>query len=193
MSSGFTDKQKAEIREKLILCGYELAANVGFKKMTVADIAKAAGVAVGSFYGFFDSKESFAAAMLGYSEAKAYASMPEGLRTGKIELEEFMRAYRECFRPENNIWLNFRLEDWVWIKTHIKDSSYFTNISDIRRVNEFFSHINGIRKDADPGVVANFIKMIYAMYQNRDTFFENVMQKNVDLIFDMLYRYIKEQ
>lgn len=52
--------------------------------------------------------------------------------------------------------------------------------------------IKGVRKDIDYGVVVNFIKSIYALYQNKDTVFEGSLQTNVDLIFDTIYRYMKE-
>ena len=102
-----------------------------------------------------------------------------------------MKLYRDNFRPENNVYLNLRLDDWVWLKTHITDGSFFTNESDMKKVRELIPHITGIRKDADLSVVANFIKAIYAMYQNRDTLFEESLQTNVDLLFDSMYRYLR--
>ena len=64
--------------------------------------------------------------------------------------------------------------------------------NDLKKYEFMFAKIRGIRKDAEPGVVVNFIKSIYALYQNRDTLFEGSLQTNVDLIFDALYRYLKE-
>ena len=59
------------------------------------------------------------------------------------------------------------------------------------RFEKVMPYINGIRKDIDPGIVINFIKSIYAIYQNRETFFEESLQGNVDLIFDTIYRYME--
>ena len=56
MASGFTEEQRNIIRAELIASGYELSVKCGIKKMTVAMVANAAKVAVGSFYNFFDSK-----------------------------------------------------------------------------------------------------------------------------------------
>ncbi len=49
MAVGFTDEQKTNIRAKLLTVGSDLAGSVGFKNMTVAQIAKAAGNANGTF------------------------------------------------------------------------------------------------------------------------------------------------
>ena len=60
----------------------------------------------------------------------------------------------------------------------------------MERIQKIIPYVTGIRTDFDPGVVINFIKSIYASYQNRDTFFEDALQMNVDLIFEAIYRYV---
>ena len=49
MAVAFTQEQKDEIQGKLIEAGLELSGAIGFKRMTISRITKAAGVAVGSF------------------------------------------------------------------------------------------------------------------------------------------------
>ena len=194
MAIAFTNEQKDELREKLIEAGFELSTTIGFKKMTIAKITEAAGVAVGSFYIFYDSKESFAKALIHETEERLMRNLMAKLAAdGTIELREFLDLYRDCFRPENNFLLRIKLEDWVWLKTHITDDSYFERSGDADRLYKIFPHINGVRKDINPGVVINFIKSVYAMYQNRETFFEESLQENVDLVFDTIYRYIREK
>jgi AcrR family transcriptional regulator len=193
MAGGFTDEERAAIREKLISAGYELITDCGIKKMTIAMVAKAAGVAVGSFYNFYDSKEEFVVALISETEQKAMAKMMTNFsEDGTIELKRFLEVYSENFRPENNFYLRIRLDDWVWLKTHLKGSQYFNTEKDLEKFEFLLPRIKGIRKDIDPGVVTNFIKSIYAMYQNRDSLFEDSLQTNVDLIFDTLYRYMKD-
>ena len=75
MAIAFTQEQKDEIQEKLIEAGFELSTSIGFKKMTVATVAKSAGVAVGSFYIFFDSKENFVLALIKEAEKEAELRM----------------------------------------------------------------------------------------------------------------------
>ena len=192
MAGGFTDEERVVIREKLLTAGYELIIDFGIKKMTIAMVAESAGVAVGSFYNFFNSKEEFVVALIRETEQKAMEKMMTGFsKDGTIPLKKFLDAYRENFRPENNFYLRIRLEDWVWLKSHIKDSQYFDTEKDLEKFEFLRPRIKGMRKDIDPGVVTNFIKAIYAMYQNRDTLFEDSLQTNVDLIFDTLYRYMK--
>jgi AcrR family transcriptional regulator len=194
MAGGFTEEQRNIIRAELIASGYELSVKCGIKKMTVAMVANAAKVAVGSFYNFFDSKESFVIALMEEYEKNAMKQMSEHfLNDGTITLKEFLSIYRENYKPENNFLLQIGLNDWVWFKSHLKDSVYLNKTSELEKYEFMFTKIKGIRQDADPGVVVNFIKSIYAMYQNRDTLFEESLQTNVDLIFDSIYRYLKEE
>ena len=111
---------------------------------------------------------------------------------GTITLEKFLEVFRENFMPENNILLRMKLDDWVWLKYHVKDSVYLNKTNDLKKYEFMFTKLKGIRHDAEPGVVVNFIKSIYALYQNRETLFEESLQTNVDLIFDAIYRYLKE-
>lgn len=194
MAVAFTQEQKDEIQGKLIEAGFELSTTIGFKKMTIAKITEAAGVAVGSFYLFYDSKESFAKALIADTEEKSMDFLMAYLvNSDTIDIKEFLDLFRDCFRPENNFLLKIKLDDWVWLKTHIHDENHFERIGDSERFERVLPYVSGIRKDIDPGIVINFIKSIYAIYQNRETFFEESLQGNVDLIFDTIYRYMKEK
>ena len=193
MAGGFTNEERVAIREKLISAGYEISSDCGIKKMTIAMIAKSAGVAVGSFYNFFSSKEEFVVALISETETKAMNSMTTNFsKEGTITLKKFLTVFRENFKPENNFFLQIRLDDWVWLKNHLSDSPYFNTDNDTEKVKFLLPRLKGIREDIDTGVVINFIKSIYALYQNRDTLFEDSLQTNVDLIFDTLYRYMKK-
>lgn len=192
MAIAFTQEQKNEIQEKLIEAGFELSTSIGFKKMTVATVAKSAGVAVGSFYIFFDSKENFALALIKEAEKEAELRMATVFeKDGTIPLKKFLSVFRENFRPETNFLLKISLDDWVWLKSHLTDTTYFNTSSDRQKIEYLLPRIKGVREDIDPGVVVNFIKSIYALYQNRETLFEESLEMNVDLIFDSIYRYMK--
>ena len=192
MAIAFTDEQRDVIREKLIEAGFELSTSIGFKKMTIATVAKSAGVAVGSFYIFFDSKENFVLALIKEAEKEAELRMATVFeKDGTIPLKKFLSVFRENFRPETNFLLKISLDDWVWLKSHLTDTTYFNTSSDRQKIEYFLPKIKGVREDIDPGVVVNFIKSIYALYQNRETLFEESLETNVDLIFDSIYRYLK--
>ncbi|MBO8163463.1 MAG: TetR/AcrR family transcriptional regulator [Brevibacillus sp.] len=57
MARGFSEREKKMIRRTLIEQGREFFAKRGLKKTSVSDLTRAAGIAQGSFYLFFSSKE----------------------------------------------------------------------------------------------------------------------------------------
>ncbi|WP_049971630.1 TetR/AcrR family transcriptional regulator [Haladaptatus cibarius] len=54
---GFDENQRERIRSELIEAGRDLFAQYGLQKTTIADLTDAVGIANGTFYQFFDSKE----------------------------------------------------------------------------------------------------------------------------------------
>ena len=57
MARGFTDREREIIRNHLIEVGRNLFGTYGLKKTSIEDLTKAVGIAQGSFYTFFNSKE----------------------------------------------------------------------------------------------------------------------------------------
>ena len=60
----FTDNEKAEIKQKMVVLAAELFKEQPFKDVKVSDITQKLGIAKGSFYNFFSSKESLLLAVL---------------------------------------------------------------------------------------------------------------------------------
>lgn len=191
MSTAFTFEQREQIPVDLINAGMAIAEEVGLKKMTVAAVAKKAGVATGTFYSFFRSKENFVVAMFKQAEVDNIKLIAANhIENRKMHLNEFFRVYRECFRPDNNFLLRLRAEDRMWYQDHISDDLSFSNKVELQRLDTVLLGVDGVRKDIDKGVVINFIKAIYSMYQNRATFFGYALETNVDMIFEALYNYM---
>jgi AcrR family transcriptional regulator len=57
MPKWFSEQDKEKIRNKLLEHGYKFFSTYGFKKTSIDDIARAAGISKGAFYRFYESKE----------------------------------------------------------------------------------------------------------------------------------------
>ncbi|GKZ14106.1 MULTISPECIES: TetR/AcrR family transcriptional regulator [Haladaptatus] len=55
---GFDDAERERIRDQLMETGTDLFARYGVKKTTISDLTDPVGIANGTFYRFFDSKEA---------------------------------------------------------------------------------------------------------------------------------------
>jgi len=58
------DKQKAEVKSALVQAGEELFRTNGFMETTIEEITRTAGVARGTFYNYFQTKEDLAIEIL---------------------------------------------------------------------------------------------------------------------------------
>lgn len=108
MGKGFTAREKEIIRKKLIKHGKELFSFYGLKKTTITELCKAAGIAQGSFYNFFNSKEDLYLEIL---ESEERASQEKFFRdyfsSGKMTKELFKGFLNDLiFTLENNALLN---------------------------------------------------------------------------------------
>jgi AcrR family transcriptional regulator len=57
MPKAFSELEKQIIRQRLLDQGYKQFSVYGLKKTNIEEIAKAAGISKGAFYGFYESKE----------------------------------------------------------------------------------------------------------------------------------------
>ena len=80
MPAGFTDKEKEAIQQGLIEKGRELFGLYGLRKTTIKDITEAVGIAQGSFYKFYDSKEELYFEILDIEEEKIRKELSQDLK-----------------------------------------------------------------------------------------------------------------
>lgn len=194
MPANFTEKQREAIREKLIAVGYDLIREMGLKKMKISIIAERAGIATGTYYHFFASKEAYVEALIGEQDRKMQMQLLPLLQNGKkLTLEQAIRWFRDSFRIENNILMELTLDDWVWLKSHRTKDGLFSAAHDEQVAKQYLAYVDGIRPDLDIRIIINFFKTIYSMAQNRETFIAEVFETNIDMIFDCIYQYAARQ
>lgn len=93
--TGFSDAERERIRERLLDAGRDLFAQYGLQKTTVSELAERAGIATGTFYSFFDSKERLYYEIILAKSEDAFARM-----TAAVEAEEDPEAATRAFLQE---------------------------------------------------------------------------------------------
>lgn len=109
----------------------------------------------------------------------------------KIPLEEMMHWYRSLFTFERNFVMSLKTEDFVWLKGHLRDFGMFDAKREKAEAEKLLRKVCGVRSGYDAGVIVNFIKGIYSMTENRDSFCKESIETNIDLIFQTICQYIK--
>ncbi|RLM83373.1 TetR/AcrR family transcriptional regulator, partial [Halobellus sp. Atlit-38R] len=90
--AGFSDEKRTYIRNELLKTGRKLFARYGLKRTTISDLTDPAGIADGTFYHFFDSKERLYLEIL-TREQEAFADSVDGLLADASGPQEGITAY----------------------------------------------------------------------------------------------------
>ena len=191
MPTAFTDEELEHIRSALIQAGIRLSKELGLQKMSVEKLTAAVGLAKGSFYMFFGSKEDFILEVAEYTGAqtqKMLLSRLNGRR--KMSAHEFMEFFSEYLHSDFDLMNGLTVEDFFWLKKHIKKQVLFDPDEQIKTAELWLSLINDVRPGADAGTFVNLIKSIYAIREHGDTMVKASMESSVQVLLRTIEVYV---
>ena len=191
MPTAFTDEELEHIRSALIQAGIRLSKELGLQKMSVEKLTAAVGIAKGSFYMFFGSKENFILEVAEYTGAqtqKMLLSRLNGRR--KMSAHEFMEFFSEYLHSDFDLMNGLTVEDFFWLKKHIKKQVLFDPDEQIKTAELWLSLINDVRPGADAGTFVNLIKSIYAIREHGDTMVKASMESSVQVLLRTIEVYV---
>lgn len=191
MPTAFTDEELEHIRSALIQAGIRLSKELGLQKMSVEKLTAAVGIAKGSFYMFFGSKEDFILEVAEYTGAqtqKMLLSRLNGRR--KMSAHEFMEFFSEYLHSDFDLMNGLTVEDFFWLKKHIKQQVLFDPDEQIKTAELWLSLINDVRPGVDAGTFVNLIKSIYAIREHGDTMVKASMESSVQVLLRMIEVYV---
>ena len=191
MPTAFTDEELEHIRSALIQAGIRLSKELGLQKMSVEKLTAAVGIAKGSFYMFFGSKEDFILEVAEYTGAqtqKMLLSRLNGRR--KMSAHEFMEFFSEYLHSDFDLMNGLTVEDFFWLKKHIKQQVLFDPDEQIKIAELWLSLINDVRPGVDAGTFVNLIKSIYAIREHGDTMVKASMESSVQVLLRTIEVYV---
>ena len=191
MPTAFTDEELEHIRSALIQAGIRLSKELGLQKMSVEKLTAAVGIAKGSLYMFFGSKEDFILEVAEYTGAqtqKMLLSRLNGRR--KMSAHEFMDFFSEYLHSDFDLMNGLTVEDFFWLKKHIKKQVLFDPDEQIKTAELWLSLINDVRPGVDAGTFVNLIKSIYAIREHSDTMVKASMESSVQVLLRTIEVYV---
>lgn len=191
MPTAFTEEEMKRIRGELIHVGIRLSKELGLKKMSVEKITSAVGIAKGSFYLFFGSKEDFILEVAKYAgeETQKMLLLKLNGRT-QMSAHEFMEFFNEYIHSELDLMNGLTVDDFFWLKKHIKKQVLFDPEAQIKTAQLWLSLINDVRDGVDAGTFVNLIKSIYAIREHRDTMVKESLENSVQILLRTIEIYI---
>jgi len=196
MPKGFTESEKQRIRKKLIERGREHFERFGVRKTNVADLAREAGIAKGTFYLFFDSKEDL---FLTINEEfdkqlqREAARRLEKSKDPKKTLREFLLYVFDLFDTNPMLKLAADKEEFERLSRKIPPDKFKAHQESTRN---FFTKLikkwqqEGLIRDHDPEVIVGAVKSLYFVFMHRDFIGEDIFSEVSDLLIDSLVNHL---
>ncbi|MBX4263109.1 TetR/AcrR family transcriptional regulator [Clostridium estertheticum] len=177
----YSQEKRQEIREQIMDMGLELIKQYGMRKMSIEQITKKVGIAQGTFYNFFDSKE-----MLVYGLANAYQErinqkMEEIIQIkGYLDREDLRKLYSGMIlKDEDNVYHFLKREDIQTFLTRLP-SDCLNKISDAKmQMEKNLRYVNEKKEKYDLDAILNWIQVMNLVVENKDILVETGIEKIV--------------
>ena len=190
----FTEEERLALRTAMFEKGFELLKKEGMTHMSVEKITAACNLGKSTFYNFFDSKEDFVTQLIEYRRSKAMQTVRDRLGSRrKMSLSEGKQLLRRMACSSDSIYRYLKPEDIGKLQ---KNASYL-HAPDLEEESallaELFSYIEGIRENPDYAMIANTMKMIALVTEEKEMFHPEAYGRSVDSLYQILFELISAE
>ncbi len=196
MPKSFSEKEMTIIREKLLKKGKEFFTTIGLKKTSISDLTDAVGIAKGSFYRFFQSKEELYFVLLENEDQFVEELQNELLNSDLSAKEVLKQLFTKSFELVNRNPIMKRLyetNEYELLYRKLPQEVLIQHQqNDLARSLNFITHFqkNGNLKDIDPKIITGLFRGIFLITLHKKEIgfdiFDDVFALLIDLISDGL-------
>lgn len=182
----FDDEKRMNIRNSLLKNGFELIKKYGMRKTSVEEIAKSCGIAKGTFYNFFKSKEEFVFEIIQNKRNKAkeyFKSLVD--KNGYMDKKEVRQYLEYIVNPDNNLYLYLTAEDLAVLHARLPKGIIPKDEEVKATTTLLMKCIKDISPSCDWRVLANYLKIIALASLNKDKIIEEALPANISGILDL--------
>jgi AcrR family transcriptional regulator len=190
MPRALTEKEKCIQCDILLEKGKEIVFRYGIKKTSIDEIAKAAGMAKGTFYHHFESKEDYIYKLL-WKIHQHFFSQAEQVLRDKENLRENIRTFliNLFYMPE----LVFLIKNHDELHALLEANPSKDSTDIYQKEIEMYKHLiisAGIdTQKVKPGVVSNYVHTLFLM-MNSDLMKKDALDETFNYMIDCLVKYI---
>lgn len=191
MGRQFSEAEKVDIRKLLITKGRELFGVKGLRKTTVEDITSEVGIAQGSFYAFFDSKEELYFEVLEIEERAIWESLRShlgGIRLDRKGFKQFLSASLDLIHENPFIRDLVQNDSYSKLLGKVPESKMSAHLAEERSIllESLGSYQReGTMKKVKPRVLAGLFHALFLLYLHREDIGVDIFKDVVDLMLDL--------
>jgi AcrR family transcriptional regulator len=191
----YSDEKREELRKALLAAALELIRKQGLRRMAVSELTQRVGIAQGTFYNFFQSKE-----MLVYELARSYqASLDlrmESLlaRKGFLDRGDIAELYRDIMlRDEDNVLRYLSPADLQTLMLRLP-GDYGKKLADARtRLEANLARLRDRRATVDTAACLDWIQLMSLAVANRELFDQEGFAHMIDALIANLQSELFEE
>lgn len=181
---------REKIEENLYEIGFQLIKTFGLKKTSVAKISSQAGIATGTFYNFFASKEDFIYKLMIFKRKSVKEKFQKLSQAGSIKKEDFRIYLKEIYLEDNNIFDYFTEKDIVTLSAKWNTENWKSEKNDELTTTMILSRLTGLNDNVDWKVYANLSKSIALIRFGKSRLYVNEYEQTLDIYIDAIIRYL---
>lgn len=193
MPKVYSEEKRLEIRRQLMESGVRLIREHGMKRMSIAELTKNVGIAQGTFYNFFKSKEIFVCEIaIAYQRELDHQVEAIVQRKGGLDRADVRSFYRKTFlEDETSIFRFLSREDIQTIVARLP-SGYLNQITNGKAsIMNMAEKVNGRKASYDIDLIFNWIQILNLAVENRDLLsgasFERTINQIIDNLLDEIF------
>ena len=193
MAKAFSDKEKELIKNKLIEKGKELFDRYGLRKTSIEDLTKAVGIALGSYYNFFQSKEELYFEIMEQEETYMKSRL---LSTHQMEenltsqsLEAFLTDAFGMIDESTFIKKLMNGEDYELLLRKLPEERIAKHIetdSDILTPMITMWQKQGAVIDRKPEVIGGLLRAVFTLSLHKKEIGEDIFQEVIELLIELI-------
>jgi AcrR family transcriptional regulator len=199
MARAFTAGEKDNIRRRLLQAGRRQFARLGVRKTGVAELAAEAGIAKGTFYLFFESKEDLFLALHEEYETElrrdAFWRPRPGEKPGDT-IRRFLNRVFELFATDPMLGLFASKEEFASLSVKMPQERFQrhqeSNNEFLRQIIQEWQQQGVISRHTKPQVVAGVITSLFFTMLNKDYIGEAVFPQVSDWLVEALVSRLTE-
>ncbi|MGX2946561.1 TetR/AcrR family transcriptional regulator [Enterococcus alishanensis] len=195
MPRSLTEQEKEMQRQLLLKHGKELSFRYGISRVSVDDIVKDAGVAKGSFYNYFSSKDDFLYQLIFQIHEEGFAEVNQLIEViGKLSASEKRAQIKRFFLalmndPKQRFLLKERQEVENFLARHSKDSFAEIEKMEINNYQKIIAKLSLGEKN--PFIIQNYIHIIFFGVSHKELLFVDYIDATVEVMLDGLLNYLE--
>jgi AcrR family transcriptional regulator len=182
----YSNERKLEIKEQLFDAGLELIQQSGLKGMNIDVLTKKVGIAQGTFYNFFASKEILVFYLVKrYQEQLNHKIEDIVLKKGCLERSELQTVYHDMMlSDEQNVLRFLKREDIQTLLLRLPEEYKLDFDVSETRIKKNLLYIKEKREQIDLYAVMNWIQLLNITIENVDLLHRDSINKMIDRLID---------